>query len=330
MYKLVASLLVAFLVAMTPAVSSQREIRQDYERPDRILFPDTSPYSPQVAALGKMLFFDPRLSGAQNMSCATCHNPSFGWETPVSRAIGALNQPLDRHVPTVENLAEAQAFFWDGRAATLEEQAVGPITHPKEMNATLEGVVKRLSQITTYRRLFATAFPGEGLSRDAVLRALATYQRTLRSGWSPFDDWVSGDETAISDSAKRGFDLFAGSAHCSSCHSGWALTDHDFHAVGIPSGDPGRGAIEPGAQGMFKTPGLRNIALRAPYMHDGSLATLRNVVLHYNHGGVENARRDVSIVPLGLTDRDIDDLIAFLDTLTAYDPHVRAPALPAE
>ncbi len=330
MYKILIGLVFVAGLLVAPAISSQHDIRKDFERPARIEFPDASPYSPQIAALGKMLFFDPRLSGAQNMSCATCHNPSFGWETPVARAIGALNQPLDRHAPTVENLAEAPALFWDGRAATLEEQAVGPITHPKEMNATLEEVVSRLGGIATYRRLFNVAFPGEGLSRDTVLRAIATYQRTLRSGWSSFDDWVQGDDAAISEAAKRGFDLFVGAANCAGCHNGWAFTDHGFHAVGIPSGDPGRGAIDPDSMGMFKTPGLRNVALRAPYMHDGSIATLRGVLRHYQRGGVGTARRDMSIAPLDLTEDDIRDLQAFLESLTAHDPHVRAPALPAE
>ncbi len=330
MYKIATCLILVSGIMIAPALSSQRDIREDFERPARIEFPEASPYSPQIAALGKMLFFDPRLSGAQNMSCATCHNPSFGWETPVARAIGALNQPLDRHAPTVENLAEASMLFWDGRAATLEEQAIGPITHPKEMNATLEGVVERLGGIATYRRLFGVAFPGEGLNRDTVLRAIATYQRTLRSGWSSFDDWVQGDETAISEAAKRGFDLFVGEAHCVACHSGWAFTDHSFHAIGIASGDPGRGAIDPQDEGMFKTPGLRNVALRAPYMHDGSVATLRGVLHHYQRGGDEMARRDVSIVPLDLSQDDIQDLLSFLNSLTAHDPHVRAPALPAE
>ena len=330
MYKFVIGLVLVSGLLVVPAISSQRDLRKDFERQVRISFPEAAPYSPQAAALGKMLFFDPRLSGAQNMSCATCHNPSFGWETPVARAIGALNQPLDRHAPTVENLAEADALFWDGRASTLEEQAVGPITHPKEMNATLEEVVNRLAEIATYQRLFNIAFPHEGLTRDTVLGALSTYQRTLRSGWAPFDDWVQGDESAISEDAKRGFELFVGEAHCALCHTGWALTDHSFHAVGIPSDDPGRGAIVSDDQGMFKTPGLRNIALRAPYMHDGSLATLRDVLVHYRQGGAENFPRDNSITPLEISERDIDDILAFLNTLTAYDPHVSAPALPAE
>lgn len=313
---------------ITSASSVPRDVRTDFVRSDRIAFPEDAPYSPQAATLGRMLFFDPRLSGAQNMSCATCHNPSFGWETPVARAIGALNQPLARHVPTIENLAEAHAFFWDGRAPSLEAQAVGPITHPKEMNARLEVVVERLTSIGTYRRSFTVAFPDEGLTAETILRAIATYERTLRSGWSPFDDWVDGDETAISDAAKRGFELFLGKAQCATCHVGWSFTDHQFHAIGIRSSDLGRGVFEDGAAYTFKTPGLRNIILRAPYMHDGSLATLRDVVDHYRHIGSRGAMVDPVLLAISLNDADTEDILAFLQTLTAYDPHVRAPALP--
>jgi len=303
---------------------------KDFARPDAIVFPEDAPYSPQVVALGKMLFFDPRLSGAQNMSCSTCHNPSFGWETPVALAIGALNQPLGRHAPTIENLAEADAFFWDGRAATLEEQARGPITHPMEMNAQLDDVVARMRRIPTYRQLFRIAFPETGISSETILSAIATFERTVRSGMAPFDDWVGGDETAISPSAQRGFALFAGKADCVACHSGWAFTDHRFYNVGIDGDDPGREAVEPGEGRRFKTPGLRNISLRAPFMHDGSISTLRDVIEHYRIGGNPDAQGRSDIEPLELTPSEANDLHDFLLTLTAHDPHVSTPALPVE
>jgi len=277
-----------------------------------------------------MLFFDARLSGAQNLSCATCHNPSFGWETPASRAVGAMNQALERHTPTVENLAEAGHFFWDGRVTSLEQQALGPITHPLEMNSSMKQVVRRLEAISGYRRYFEIAFPGEGLQQHTIVNALATYQRTLRSGWSPFDDWVEGDEDAISASAKRGFDVFTGVGTCSSCHRGWSFTDHGFHDVGIDSDDIGRGFLDAEMRHRFKTPGLRNIALRAPYMHDGSLKSLREVVAHYRRGG-SAPDRPSEVRPLAdLTDRNVNDLLAFLETLTAYEPHVSTPALPVD
>ncbi|WP_420004918.1 cytochrome-c peroxidase [Arenibacterium sp. LLYu02] len=300
----------------------------EFARPARIPFPDEAPYSPQKAALGKMLFFDARLSGAQNLSCASCHNPSFGWETPVPHAIGARRTPLARHTPTVENLAESHLFFWDGRADSLEEQALGPITHPDEMNSSLAEVVDRLAGISGYRTYFDIAFPDEGLAPASVLEALATYQRTLRSGWSPFDNWVEGDEDALSPAAKRGFGVFIGAGGCRDCHSGWAFTDHALHPSIVPSDTPGETAPSQTEEGMFKTPGLRNIALRAPYMHNGSLATLHDVVEHYRRLATPAFQDDPS--GASLSDREASDLIAFLQSLTAYEPHVTAPALPVD
>jgi cytochrome c peroxidase len=264
------SILCTILIA-SAAVASESSTpveRRLFARSDHIIFPDNAAYSPQIATLGKMLFFDPRLSGAQNMSCATCHNPSFGWETPVARAIGALNVPLSRHAPSVENLAGVRHLFWDGRAPSLEEQAIGPITHPKEMNAPIPEVIARLSAIRGYKVWFDILFPGVGLRKETLLRSIATYERTLQSGWAPFDDWVQGVEDAIPEAAKRGFKLFVGKARCASCHSGWAFSDHSFHDIGLETDDIGRGAIatdDPMARFAFKTPSLRNIQIRAPY-----------------------------------------------------------------
>ena len=325
---------VAFVmaVALAAMAAGRADNLQSYKRPTHITFPADAPYSPQIAALGKMLFFDPRLSGAQNMSCSTCHNPSFGWETPVELAIGSLNVALPRHAPTVENLIDAPALRWDGSAATLEEQAIGPITHPEEMNSTLYEIEHRLYDIERYRTAFDVAFPETGLNPNNILRALATYERTLLSGRSPFDDWVNGDEAAISDSAKRGFDLFVGQAQCGTCHSGWAFTNHTFNDIGLLTEDPGQAGSDGETEvtrHAFKTPGLRNIALRAPYMHHGEIANLSDVVAHYNRGGHPLVNRERDIVPLGLTAQEASDLVAFLQTLTAVNPHISQPALPA-
>lgn len=204
-------LFAAVISASSGAVTAaNNDPRDDFRRPATIPFPADAPYSPQAAALGKLLFFDPRLSGAQNVSCASCHNPSFGWEVPVPRALGSLAVELARHVPTVENLAEAPRLTWDGRQSSIERQVLSPIVHPDEMNATMEQVVSRLLRIPKYRKAFRTAYPGEGLVEENVIASLATYLRTLRSGWSPFDDWVAGDEGAISPAAKRGFAFFIG------------------------------------------------------------------------------------------------------------------------
>ena len=205
------------------------------------------------------------------MSCAICHNPSFGYEVPVAAAIGAANTPLGRHAPTTLNLAWTEKFFWDGRANSLEEQAKGPITASVEMNAKIENVLKRLSNIDEYQTWFERLFPNEGVSEKAMLTAIATFERTHVSNKAPFDRWVDGDETAISDAAKQGFVLFNGKAECSNCHMSWNFTDNKFHDIGLKTEDIGRAALEPDnkmAKHAFKTPGLRNLTYRAPFMHN--------------------------------------------------------------
>lgn len=314
-----------------PNTLAQNDPRRAYVRPLEIPFPDDAPYTPLVATLGKMLFFDPRLSGAQNISCATCHNPSFGWEVTTPGPIGAQNTMLARQAPTVLNTAYMPHFFWDGRAATLEEQAAGPIKASGEMNADIAEVAELLDEIGTYRDGFAQAFPGEGLTPATILTAIATYERTIVSAWAPFDHWVDGDEDAISDAAKRGFALFDGKAGCSGCHQGWNFTDNAFHDIGIALEDIGRQAVEdegPHSQFAFKTPGLRNTKQRAPYMHDGSLTTLAEVVAHYAAGGIERPSRSPKMAPLSLSDDETRDLVAFLESLTADEVPVPTPMLP--
>ena len=306
--------------------------RADFRRPLDIPFPLDRPYDPQIATLGKMLFFDPRVSGAQNMSCASCHNPSFGWETPVDGAVGAMNTQLDRHAPTVLNQAWVHPYFWDGRADTLEEQAAGPITAAVEMNATFEQVVARLEQVSGYREWFERLFPGQGISQETITLSIATYERTIVSGWAPFDRWVEGDETAISAAAQRGFELFIGDANCAVCHTGWNFSDNQFYDIGLPTDDVGRLALEPENETQrhaFKTPGLRNIALRSPFMHNGSLHSLHDVLDHYASGGIQRPSLSPFMVSFAMDDQDIDDLVAFLESLTESTTEVPTPVLPA-
>ncbi|MBB3137892.1 cytochrome c peroxidase [Rhizobium pisi] len=302
-----------------------------YKRPLTVPFEKVTAYSPQLATLGKMLFFDPRLSGNKNMTCASCHNPSFGFETPVKTPIGAANTALGRQAPTVLNVAWVSPFFWDGRAPNLEEQAAGPITASAEMNGKLETAVTEMQGIPDYKKWFGEVFPDKGISRETILTAIATYERTVVSNWSPFDRWVDGDEKAVSDSAKRGFDLFTGSAGCSACHSGWNFTDNKFHDIGMPDEDLGRFKIDassPNNQHAFKTPGLRNTLYRGPYMHDGSLKSMDEVIAHYESGGVSRPSLDPAMTAFLLTDEDRNDLIAFLGTLTAEKQDIPLPTLP--
>lgn len=317
--------------AVAAATSNRDALKSEYKRPLMIPFKGVTAYSPQLATLGKMMFFDPRLSGAKNMNCASCHNPSFGYEVPVKQAIGAANTPLGRQAPTVLNMAWVSPHFWDGRAKTLEEQAAGPITAPVEMNGKFSEIVPALKAIPQYNEWFSTLFPNKGITKETILTAIATYERTVVSGWSPFDRWVDGDEKAISESAKRGFELFTGSARCSACHTGWNFTDNKFHDIGLETDDVGRAALEPNnpkAKHAFKTPGLRNTAYRAPFMHNGSLQTLEDVVVHYVSGGIgrSSLSDEMEVVPLG--DGDVKDLVEFLKTLTADKQETAMPILP--
>lgn len=307
-------------------------LKARYKRPDFTPFPASNPYTPEKAALGKMLFFDPRLSGADNMNCATCHNPSFGWEAPVPLAIGAMNKPLGRHAPTVLNQAWSKDhFFWDGRASTLEEQAKGPIEADVEMNMPLPHLARKLEGVPDYVRLFDKVFPGEGIKPDTITRALATYERTIVSSHAPFDAWIEGDEQAISDAAKRGFVLFNGKAICADCHTGWNFTDHKFHDIGLVTNDIGRAQLEPGNVKMrhaFKTPTLRDTAQRPPFMHNGSMADLNAVLVHYVSGIVQRPSLSEKIRPVPLSPGELADLKAFLLTLTGAKSQVALPILP--
>jgi cytochrome c peroxidase len=284
-----------------------------------------------MATLGKMLFFDPRLSGKQNLSCASCHNPSFGFEVPVPGAIGATNMPLGRKAPTVLNAAWIPTLFWDGRAPDLETQAMGPITAEAEMDGKFPEIVARLRARPEYEAWFARLFPGQGVTQEGILTAIATYERTVVSGWAPFDRWVEGDETAIPPAAQRGFALFTGKAGCAGCHTGWNFTDNRFHDLGLPTRDPGRAAFEPDsvlARHAFKTPGLRNLTYRAPFGHAGQFADLEAIVAFYESGGIARPSKSPLMKPLRLAPEERADLIAFLRSLTAEQTRTALPNLP--
>jgi cytochrome c peroxidase len=311
--------------------SDTEKLKAEYRRPHTIQFPKDNPYTPEKASLGKMLYFDTRLSGGKVLSCATCHNPGFGWGDGLPKGVGHGMKELGRRSPTVINAAWGQIFFWDGRAASLEEQALGPIQSEGEMNMPLGQLKERIAAIHEYKALFEGAFPGEAMAPVLLAKAIATYERTVVSNPSPFDAWVEGQESAIPDEAKRGFALFNGKARCSSCHVSWTFTDDSFHDIGLPSEDIGRGKFLTGvlkAQHAFKTPGLREITRRAPYMHDGSLLTLEAVIDHYDRGGEDRPSRSDLIKPLGLSAQEKLDLVAFLKTLTSDVDPTTVPVLP--
>jgi cytochrome c peroxidase len=319
---------VAALPAQDPAMA---ELKKLYKRPETIPFPATNPYTPQKVALGKLLYFDTRLSGSNLLSCASCHNPGYGWSDGLAKGVGNGMQQLGRRTPTILNAAWGSIFFWDGRAPTLEAQALGPIQSTGEMNMPLEQLVGRISGVEGYRKLFAEAFPGQEITAERIADAIATFERTVVASRAPFDDWIDGDESAISDEAKRGFLVFNTKGNCSACHTGWNFTDDSFHDIGLADADIGRGEEVPDVEKMqhaFKTPGLRDLGRRAPYMHDGSMKTLADVVVHYDTGITARTSLSDDIKPLELTEQDRADLVAFLNTLTGDLAPVVLPVLP--
>ncbi len=302
-----------------------------YRRPETIPFPKDNPYTLAKAELGKKLYFDTRLSAANVLSCATCHSPAYGWGDGQPTGVGHGMKKLGRRSPTIINAAFGEIFMWDGRAASLEAQALGPVQADVEMNMPIEQLLEKLNAIEGYHPLFEAAFPGKPVAAESIAKAIAVYERTVVSGRSPFDDWIDGDEKAISEQAKHGFVVFNTKGNCVQCHSGWNFTDDSFHDLGLASSDIGRAKIAPGAEKMmyaFKTPGLREITIRAPYMHDGSVPTLEAVVEHYNNGGIDRPSRSEQIKPLGLSVEESMDLVEFMKTLTSNMAPTPVPTLP--
>jgi cytochrome c peroxidase len=303
-----------------------------YARPHAIPFPKDDPYSAAKLALGRMLFFDPILSGAKVRSCSTCHDPGLSWADGRPRAIGEKQEVLPLRTPTLLNVAWTPRLGWDGHFRDLESVAMGPITAANNMDLAEDKIVGRLDAIPGYVEAFHAAFGGGAVTKQNVELALATFERSIVSGQAPFDRWINGNETAISAAAKRGFGLFNGKAHCATCHSGWAFTDTSFHDIGTARGaDIGRGQLFPNSVALryaFKTPTLRDVARRGPYMHDGSVPTLEAVIDLYDRGGIARPSRDPNIEPLGLSAGEKADLVAFLDTLTEKGKAVAIPNLP--
>ena len=331
----VAALLVLLPLLLTVAATRAEKAPDEATllaryRPPPAAHPD--PRGKPEVDLGKTLFFDPILSGASSRSCASCHNPGLSWGDGLPRAIGDSGDVMQLRAPTLIDVNQLARLGWDGKFRDIEAVTFAAITSSANMNLPVPEALARLEQIPGYVTAFSAVFPGKGITRSTVEAAIAAYERTIVSGAAPFDRWVAGDDRAIDASAKRGFALFNGKAHCSSCHSGWAFTDGSFHDIGSAKGnDIGRGALFPTSVKLryaFKTPTLRDVARRGPYMHDGSVPDLVSVIDLYNKGGIDRPSRDELIVPLGLSERDQVDLIAFLKTLTESPEPVAIPILP--
>jgi cytochrome c peroxidase len=296
--------------------------------------PPDNPQTDAKVRLGAQLYFDGRLSADGTISCATCHRPEAGWANHDPTDTGIRGQVGGRNSGTILDSAYMKFQFWDGRAGSLEEQALGPIHNPIEMGETLENVLLKLNAIPGYLAQFREVF-GTDATTDGIAKAIAAFERTIVSGPSPFDRYIGGEKEAMSPAAVRGMKLFNGKAHCTPCHGGPAFSDQSFHNLGVGMGKPnpdlGREdhTKNPKDRGKFKTPGLRNIALTHPYLHDGSAKTLMEVVQLYDRGGEANADLDPLMFPLHLTGQEKAELVAFLEALTGPLPVVKKPALPA-
>ena len=298
--------------------------------------PKDNPMTKEKVELGRLLFFDKRLSANNTIVCASCHIPALAFTDgqPVSSGIHHLQG--GRSAPTAINRGFSKAQFWDGRAATLEDQSIGPFANLIEHGfVSHDELIAKINSIQGYKKLFNDIYGLDNLTKENVGRAIASFQRTLISGNSPFDRFdYDGDQDAVSDSAKRGKKLFFGKARCNLCHMGTNFSDEKFHNIGIgwdssDTLDLGRYRVSKNEKdiGAFKTPTLREITKTAPYMHDGRFATLEQVVEHYNKGTVENPFLDNQIIPLELTASEKKDLIAMLRTLEGEGwQHVKAPS----
>lgn len=313
-----------------PAARAQQQtdqlaaLKAQFARPAFVPTPAENLPTAAKVALGKRLFGDPELSSTGTIACATCHDARLAFTDGEPTGKGATGKPLVRHTPTLWNVAWSPLLMWDGRASSLENQVKLPLEHADEMGSSLANAVDRLSRHDSYGRQFAQAFPeSPRIAPDTIAKALAAYERTLVSPPTRFDAWVAGDAGALSASEVNGFAIFAGKGRCINCHTGFAFTDHGFYDIGLPSEDEGRGLIIglPVAKFAFKVPTLRELAWTAPYMHDGSLGTLDDVVRIYEMGGIARPTRAKDLPDeIRLTDRERDDLVAFLLTLSSERP----------
>lgn len=329
------------MIAMPTAFASDYSMTPSKQ--DKVWLLPAVPYAadnkptPARIELGKKLFFDTRLSGDGNMSCATCHNPVYGWSDGLPTAKGFKSEVLGRASPTVTNTAYNAIQMWDGRKKDLVDQATGPLESEHEMAANMPKLVEFLNNSEGYKALFAKAYPGEAVDTKTLAKAIASYEGTVISNNSAFDRWLKGDKKAMTAQQITGFRLFADAkkGNCTACHQAPNFTDNGFHNLGLASyakenPDMGRYAQKKVAslKGAFKTPTLRDITMTAPYFHDGSAKTLKEVVAHYNKGGEVKTDLSVNIKPLNLSEQEQADIVAFMEALTSKHTPVVLPELP--
>lgn len=314
-----------FLIGSLTLVLAQADIarmKSEYRRPPALPVENQA-----LVDLGRDLFFDPQISASGKTACATCHFPELGWAVTDARSRNDSGKLTSRRSQPLIGLGYAAKgpYGWDGRNPSLEAQAKTSIaTGSMSMRETdapvkVEVIEERIRSNPAYAAKFNAALPAASINIDSIAQAIAAFEKTLEPGPAAFDRWVAGDETAISESAKRGFVLFNAKATCFVCHSGWRFTDDKFHDIGTSTTDRGRGRDlkdDELMQFAFKTPTLRSVALRPPYMHNGSSTTLYDSVKHYEKGGINRPSRSPLMLPLELTEQERLDLVAFMESLT--------------
>jgi len=313
---LVSVVVIAVLAQSTTASAADFKLRLPLGLQEQAAYiPDDNPLTPEKIALGKQFFWDKRWSRNGTIACVSCHEPAHGWADPRQVSLRFDGKPTPRHSPTLVNRLFSDTQQWAGTRTSLEDQAL------KASDQSPELLVKNLGAIPEYQAAFRQVF-GTELNPEGVAKAIAAYERTILSGNSPYDRFRAGDGSALPAAARRGLALFEGKARCVTCHAGFNFTDESYHNIGVgmdrTTPDLGRHTVTKREEhkGAFKTPTLRDVAARPPYMHDGSERSLADVIAFYNRGGTPNPWLSGEMRPLGLTDQEQADLVAFLGALT--------------
>lgn len=282
-----------------------------------------------IIELGKILFFDTRLSGSGKISCASCHDPALNWTDGKQRSVGHEGAMTKRNAPTILNSWYYNRLFWDGRSRDLQDQAFGPINSETEMHSEMHDVMRRLSKSPAYRKLFKAAFDDEQVDPDRMTGAIAVFEKTVISSRNRFDAFIAGNKKALSNSELRGLHLFRTKARCINCHNGPLFSDNSFHNSGFSGNDDGYYKVthNDADKGKFKTPSLRDVARTGPWMHDGQFSDLSDIIARYNEAAFP-AGTDTLLRPLKLSARDRRDLLAFLKVISAAPPEFNKPVIP--
>lgn len=318
----------------TPAEGTATETNVSLGLP-AVPVPEDNPMTDEKIELGKMLYFDKRLSKDETIACATCHDPKMAWTEHRATSKGINDQVGGANSPTVINAAYAPAQFWDGRAASLEEQALGPIENPIEMGHKLDDLVPQLNEIAGYKERFQKVF-GTDVTKEGIAKAIAAFERTVLSGNSPYDKFKAGDETALNDAQKKGMELFD-DLGCSSCHAPPIFSNYKYYNAGVGSDketpDEGRKAVtgDDKDMGKFRVPMLREVENTGPYFHDGSCDTLEKAVAMMAGGGIANENLSVLLKGIGSKEVSAEDqanIVEFLKALSGEFPVIEPPELP--